>query len=74
MSAPHRHLGVKELAELIGVSRPRLYKIMVTYKHDFPEPAARLAKGPVWHLADVERWLNVHWDRPAGYRLDRRRP
>ena len=31
-----------------------------TTKSDFPRPIARLAMGPIWRTAEVERWAREH--------------
>lgn len=56
--------GVAEIAALAGVSRPRAGE--VSKRHDFPEPVARLAMGPVWREADVLEYLAT--PRKAGRR------
>jgi predicted DNA-binding transcriptional regulator AlpA len=47
-------VGVAEIAQLLGVARRTAAKY-VDLEH-FPEPAARLSTGRVWHRADVEQW------------------
>jgi predicted DNA-binding transcriptional regulator AlpA len=47
-------LGPHELAALLGVSRQRAYQLAA--RPDFPAPAATLAIGRVWLLADVIAW------------------
>ncbi|MDX6450593.1 MAG: prophage regulatory protein [Gaiellaceae bacterium] len=47
-------VGSAELPELLGVSRPT--SIRYARRPDFPEPLERLASGPVWARADIERW------------------
>jgi predicted DNA-binding transcriptional regulator AlpA len=69
----HGHLGVQELAELLGISRQRVYALQKTYE-DFPPPAAQLRSGPVWHTSDVETWEKTRTvktgGRPPGPRPD----
>jgi hypothetical protein len=45
-------LGAAELGALMGVSRQRVTQL--TAKPWFPAPAARLAMGAVWQLADIQ--------------------
>jgi len=45
-------VGVKEAAELLGVSRPNFIRDYVS-KDDFPMAAGDLASGRVWWLTDV---------------------
>jgi hypothetical protein len=54
------HMGVAELADLLGVSRQRASTIS---KHqDFPAPVSRLAQGPVWDTAVIQAWATT-WRR-----------
>lgn len=50
----HHLMGVAEVAELLQVSRQRVTQLAKT--PEFPAPSARLASGPVWESADIERW------------------
>ena len=47
--------GVSEVVERIGVSRQRLADIRI--RPDFPVPVAELSNGPIWDLAEIDRWL-----------------
>ena len=49
--------GLAEVAGLAGVSRTRAGQIAA--HPDFPEPVARLAMGPVWREADVQKFLDT---------------
>jgi len=48
-------VGVYEIAQLLGVSRQRVYQL-ITAHNDFPTPVANLHSGRVWKAADVDRW------------------
>jgi predicted DNA-binding transcriptional regulator AlpA len=50
--------GIREIADLLGVSRQRANQITAT--KTFPKPLARLAMGPVWRLSDVRTWTERH--------------
>jgi len=50
----HHLVGITEIAEMLGVSRQRVGQLAATAS--FPEPAARLAAGPVWEREAVEEW------------------
>ena len=53
--------GVDEiLGLLVKISRERVLEL--TFRSDFPEPAAELAEGDVWRRDDVEAWINEHGD------------
>jgi len=47
--------GLAEIAGLAGVSRQRASQLAA--HPDFPEPVQRLAMGPVWREADVQKFL-----------------
>lgn len=61
-----RLMGQHEVAEFLGVSNQRVGQLDKQHK-DFPPPVARLACGPVWLAADIERFL-ASWDRRTGRR------
>lgn len=53
-------VGAAEVAEMFGVSRQRLHKIIEENPDTFPEPLARLKAGNIWDKKDVERWAKRH--------------
>lgn len=63
-SPPRTIVGMDEIrALLVDVSMEGVQEI--TFRNDFPEPAAELAAGDVWFLEDVEAWINEHGDVAA---------
>lgn len=56
-------VGAQEAADLLGVSRQRLYQLRADGR--FPEPMIELAATPVWLRAAVEQWVE-RWDRRPG--------
>jgi predicted DNA-binding transcriptional regulator AlpA len=46
--------GIREIADLLGVSRQRANQIAA--KNDFPKPLDRIAAGPVWRDSEVKAW------------------
>ena len=58
-------MGVHEIAVRLGVSRQRAHAISGTHA-DFPQPAAKLAAGPIWITDEVERWIANHPERRPG--------
>ena len=48
-----RHLGNKEVAEYLGIDRIVLKVFRSRYPGLFPEPAAKLACGPIWHESQL---------------------
>jgi len=57
----HDHVGVQEIAALLGVSHQ--WANMLTKMKGFPDPvypplgASMKGRLQVWHRTDVERWL-----------------
>jgi predicted DNA-binding transcriptional regulator AlpA len=62
---PHDHMGIAEVAELLGISRQRVHAIKNAYA-DFPAPTSELVRGPIWHSADVLAWKDRHFSRTSG--------
>lgn len=58
-------VGVPEIAQLLGVSRQRVYQLIEAYE-DFPAPVATLAVGRIWSRAAVAEWNRSHDERPSG--------
>ena len=58
-------VGLTDVAEIVGVSRQGMRKLMLT-NGDFPLPVHE-GSASVWHLADVLAWL----DGRKGYKPDR---
>lgn len=56
--------GVSEVAERLGISRQRFSE--VRDRNDFPDPVAELSGGPIWDLADIDRWLSSGTRRGPG--------
>jgi hypothetical protein len=57
-------LGVTEVGRLLHVSRQRVDEIARTHEN-FPKPAVKLAAGPIWERAAIERFVE-EWPRRAG--------
>jgi hypothetical protein len=49
-------VGAAEIAARMGVKSGSLVQDWVARYPDFPEPAARLARGHVWLWSEVEAW------------------
>lgn len=62
-------VGVHEIAALLDVSRQRAHQL--TGDATFPDPAARLAAGPIWRTTDVARWIARHRPPCPPYNLTR---
>lgn len=50
-------VGLTDVAELAGVSRQNMRKLMLSHAIDFPPPEHE-GSASVWHLADILDWLN----------------
>lgn len=46
--------GSAEVAELLGISKRELN--ILRYRVTFPQPAAELGMGPIWHLCQIRDW------------------
>ena len=49
-------IGIYEIAEMAGVTRAAVANWRKRFR-DFPDPSAELRSGPVFHRAQVRRWL-----------------
>jgi hypothetical protein len=57
-------------AELVGIVEIREFFVRplsdnieaITFRDDFPEPAASLIQGQVWFQNEVETWFTTHRD------------
>jgi predicted DNA-binding transcriptional regulator AlpA len=49
-------VGLSDAAEVVGVSRQNLRKLMLSHSHDFPSPV-HAGSTTVWHLEDLVVWL-----------------
>lgn len=57
-------MGVREIAELFGVTRQRVSQLAAGHA-DFPRPLAQLQMGPVFCGVSVREFL-ASWDRRPG--------
>ena len=63
-SAPVPLAGIEEIVGLlVKISGDRVREL--TFRSDFPQPAAELAQGDIWLRDDVEAWINDHSDALA---------
>ncbi len=58
-------VGVAEIAQMLGVSRQRVNRIVQTHTA-FPKPEAELSAGRVWKTSDIDAWIQAHRVRPVG--------
>ena len=59
--------SLTDIAELVGVSRQNMRKLMLTHTGTFPAPVHE-GSTALWHLAPVLEWLRVR----AGYAIEQR--
>jgi predicted DNA-binding transcriptional regulator AlpA len=59
--------GLSDIAELVGVSRQNMRKLMMSHANTFPAPVHD-GSTALWHLASVLEWLNGR----IGYEIDKR--
>ncbi|WP_345813538.1 DNA-binding protein [Paraburkholderia sp. PREW-6R] len=58
-------VGLTDVAEVAGVSRQNMRKLMLSHAKDFPAPVHE-GSASVWHLSDILDWLNAR----GGYEID----
>jgi predicted DNA-binding transcriptional regulator AlpA len=49
-------VGLTDVAELVGVSRQNMRKLMLVHRDTFPNPVHE-GSSSIWHLAEVLAWL-----------------
>lgn len=58
-------VGLADVAEMTGMSRQNMRKLMLTHAVDFPQPMHE-GSPSLWHLGDVLAWLSGR----EGYSID----
>ena len=58
-------VGLSDVAEVAGVSRQNMRKLMLNNATDFPPPVHE-GSASVWHLTDVLEWLSAR----GGYEIE----
>ncbi|CAB3879686.1 hypothetical protein LMG26858_03160 [Achromobacter anxifer] len=56
-------VGLTDVAELVGVSRQNMRKLMLAHPGSFPLPVHE-GSTSIWHLADVLAWLQARGSHP----------
>ena len=59
-------VGLSDVAEVVGVSRQNMRKLMLAHPGSFPAPVHE-GSASIWHLAEVLAWLEAK----GGYQLER---
>ncbi len=60
-------VGLTDVAEIMGVSRQAMRKLMLSHAATFPAPVHE-GSASIWHLAEVLGWL----EEKGGYALERK--
>ncbi|MEX1197401.1 MAG: DNA-binding protein [Pseudohongiellaceae bacterium] len=58
-------VGLTDVADIVGVSRQAMRKLMLAHRATFPMPVHE-GSASIWHLAEVLDWL----ERRGGYQID----
>lgn len=58
-------VGLTDVADVVGVSRQAMRKMMLTHRATFPVPVHE-GSASIWHLAEVLDWLMTR----GGYQID----
>ena len=59
-------VGLTDVAEIVGVSRQNMRKLMLAHPGSFPPPVHE-GNASIWHLAEVLAWLEAK----GGYAVER---
>jgi predicted DNA-binding transcriptional regulator AlpA len=60
-------VGLTDVADVVGISRQAMRKLMLAHRTTFPMPVHE-GSASIWHLAEVLDWLNMR----GGYQIDPR--
>jgi len=60
-------VGLTDVADIVGISRQAMRKLMLSHRSTFPVPVHE-GSASIWHLAEVLDWLGMR----AGYQIDPR--
>lgn len=58
-------VGLTDVADMVGISRQAMRKLMLTHQATFPVPVHE-GNASIWHLAEVLDWLKAR----GGYRFE----
>lgn len=58
-------VGLTDVAEMVGVSRQNMRKLMLAHSHSFPAPIHE-GSTSLWHLAEVLVWLQARGSYAIG--------
>lgn len=58
-------VGLTDVAEVVGISRQAMRKLMLVQRATFPMPVHE-GTASIWHLAEILDWLKVR----GGYQID----
>ena len=58
-------VGLTDVAEIVGVSRQNMRKLMLSHAHSFPAPIHE-GSASLWHLAEILVWLQARGSYAIG--------
>ncbi|AZL72533.1 DNA-binding protein [Pseudomonas sichuanensis] len=61
-------VGLTDVAQIVGVSRQNMRKLMLAHMHSFPAPMHE-GSTSLWHLADVLAWLQARGSYDIGQQM-----
>jgi predicted DNA-binding transcriptional regulator AlpA len=61
-------VGLTDVAEIVGVSRQNMRKLMLAHPGSFPAPVHE-GSPSIWHLADVLTWLQTKGGYPLAMEI-----
>ena len=56
-------VGLTDVADVVGVTRQNMRKLMISHAASFPAPVHE-GSAAVWHLADILSWLQARGTHP----------
>ena len=61
-------VGLTDVADLLGMSRQNMRKLLLSHPHTFPVPVHE-GSASIWHLADILAWLQARGSQKVSREL-----
>jgi len=61
-------VGLTDVADLLGMSRQNMRKLLLSHPHTFPAPVHE-GSASIWHLADILAWLQARGSQKVSREL-----
>ncbi len=61
-------VGLTDVADLLGMSRQNMRKLLLAHPHTFPAPVHE-GSASIWHLADILTWLQARGSQKVSREL-----